>query len=96
MGSFEEGGGYLKTENLVELNAGNNVFAGKTVTDSLLSLSSLSSKDIYSTVVGLSNRIETQNASKEKKSVSEGADWLNETETENKNVTDRLKVIVSL
>ena len=67
----------MKTENLVELDAGNNAFDRKTETDTLLSLSLLSSKDILSTVVELPNRIEIQNASKENKSLSEGADWLN-------------------
>ena len=70
--------GYLKTEKLVELDAGNNAFDRKSETDILLlSLSLLSSKDILSTVVELPNRIEIQNASEENKSLSEGADWLN-------------------
>jgi hypothetical protein len=71
------GRGYLETGDLVKLDAGNNVFAGKTETDTLLSLSSLSSRDIFSTVVGSSHRIENWIANKENKSLSEGTDWLN-------------------
>ena len=68
----------MKTEKLVELDAGNNAFDRKSETDILLlSLSLLSSKDILSTVVELPNRIEIQNANKENKSLSEGDDWLN-------------------
>ena len=43
----------------------------------LYNLSTLSSKDILSTVVELPNCIEIQNASKENKSLSQGADCLN-------------------
>ena len=67
----------MEAGNLVKLDAGNNVFDGKTETATLLSLSLLSSKDIFSTVFESSSHIETRIASKEDKSVSEGTDWLN-------------------
>jgi hypothetical protein len=63
-----------KPENIVKLDNGNNAFNEKTET--LLSLSSLSSNDMFSKVVVSSNHIGSRIVSKEDKSVSEESDWL--------------------